>query len=67
MHQDNHINSVMFICFDWTVRILNHRGFCARLVRNFCVPDTVTNIGFLKQINKTQTVISIQPYTTIEL
>jgi hypothetical protein len=19
--------------FDWTVRILNHRGFCARLVR----------------------------------
>jgi len=22
-----------FICFDRTVRILNHRSFCARLVR----------------------------------
>ena len=23
----------MIIYFDWTIRILNHRGFCARLVR----------------------------------
>ena len=49
----------VIIYFDWTVRILNHRGFCARLVRKLCVPDTVTNIGFLKQINKTQAVILI--------
>ncbi len=33
-----------FIDFDRTVRILNHRGFCARLVRSDCVPDTGAKI-----------------------
>jgi hypothetical protein len=44
MHQNLNVNSVMIIYFDWTVRILNHRSFCARLVRIKCVPDTVTKI-----------------------
>jgi hypothetical protein len=34
----------VIICFSWTARILNHRSFCARLVRNFCVPDTAVKI-----------------------
>ena len=33
MHQGVSKNSVKVIYFDVTVRILNHRGFCARLVR----------------------------------
>jgi hypothetical protein len=44
MHQELIINSVEIIYFDWTVRILNHRGFCARLVHIYCVPDTVTKV-----------------------
>ena len=47
MHQELRINSVVIIYFDWTVRILNHRSFCARLVRMYCVPDTGTKIGKL--------------------
>ena len=40
MHQKGNNKQWLIICFDWPVRILNHRGFCARLVRKiaFLIP-----------------------------
>ena len=35
---------MVIIYFDWTVRILNHRSFCARLVRLNDVPDTMVKL-----------------------
>ena len=44
MYQEKIEKQGVVICFSWTARILNHRSFCARLVRNFCVPDTAVKI-----------------------
>ena len=44
MHQEGKNKQCIIICFDWTVRMLNHRGFCARLVRKICVPDTFIKV-----------------------
>ena len=52
MHQEL-TNSSVLIYFDWTVRILNHRSFCARLVRFYSVPDTFVNLKKLMDLTST--------------
>jgi len=58
MHQKNIVNSDIIIYFDWTARILNHRSFCARLVRKLCVPDTITKIRILIQFRKWKVLVN---------